>query len=361
MFHALNGWIIIWYYLTLTKNIRMRQALFALTLIFFFVSCKKETELTPVDDWGFKKPAYFPEPVYKFQNNEQTRLRFELGRDLFYDPILSLDNTISCASCHSQTHGFADHNGAFSTGVGGTLGTRNSPSISNLAWYPSFMWDGGVNHIEIFSASPITNPLEMHETIANVLVKLNGNAKYKQKFKAAYDVDEITDQKMLKALAQYMAMVVSANSKYDQYRKGEVALTADEMSGLNLFNAKCASCHTEPLFTDFSFRNNGLDEMFADLGRGAITQNPADNGKFKVPSLRNVELTYPYMHDGRFFTMEKVLDHYISGVKQSGTLDASLTTGIPMTTLEKQQIIKFLRTLTDYELLADPLLSEPVH
>lgn len=334
--------------------------LFVVVSILF--SCKKkEVELQPfVDNWGFKKPTYFPDPLYQFANNEQTKLRFELGRDLFYDPILSLDNTISCASCHSQTHAFADHNGAFSSGVGGATGVRNSPSITNLAWYPSFMWDGGVNHIETFSVAPITNPLEMKETIPNVLAKLNASPKYKSKFKAAYNVDEITDQKMLQALSQYMAMVISADSKYDQYRKGEVSLTAQESAGLELFRSKCASCHTEPLFTDFSFRNNGIDETFTDLGRATITQNPDDNGKFKVPSLRNVELTYPYMHDGRFFTMAQVLDHYSTGIHQSATLDASLSAGVPLTADEKSKIIAFLRTLTDYNLMADPLLSEPV-
>lgn len=330
------------------------------SIISLLFSCKKkDEEIVPADDWGFKKPSYFPDPVYTFENNEQTKLRFELGRDLFYDPILSLDNTISCASCHSQTHAFADHNGALSAGVGGTLGTRNSPSVTNLAWYPSFMWDGGVNHIEVFSVAPITNPLEMKETISNVVAKLNASTSYKAKFKAAYGSDEVTDQHMLKALAQYMAMVISADSKYDQYRQGKIALSADESAGLELFRGKCASCHTEPLFTDFSFRNNGIDETFEDPGRGLITQNEADNGKFKVPSLRNVELTYPYMHDGRFFTLSQVMDHYASGIHQSATLDPSLASGIPMTATEKQQLIQFLKTLTDYTLMADPLLSEP--
>lgn len=328
--------------------------------VLLLLSCKKEKgAVVPVDDWGFKKPAYFPEPVYTFENNAQTKLRFEVGRDLFYDPILSLDQTISCASCHSQTHAFADHNGALSTGVGGTLGTRNSPSITNLAWYPSFMWDGGVNHIEVFSVAPIINPLEMKESLSNVIAKLNASAAYRAKFKAAYGVEEVTDQKMLQALAQYMAMIVSADSKYDQFRQGKASLTADESAGLELFRARCADCHKEPLFSDFSFRNNGIDETFTDAGRALITQNEADNGKFKVPSLRNVELTYPYMHDGRFFTLAQVLDHYASGIHQSPSLDPSLQAGIPMTAVEKQQIIRFLKTLTDYTLMADPMLAEP--
>jgi cytochrome c peroxidase len=337
------------------------KLIFSFFLVFVLFSCKKENEIVPVDDFAFRKPSYFPEPHYKFENNALTRSRFNLGRDLFYDTILSLDNSISCASCHSQTHGFSDHNVAFSAGVNGTLGVRNSPALANLAWYPSFMWDGGVNNIETFSVAPITNPIEMHETVFNVVGKLNANAAYRSKFKIAYNVDSITDQKMLQALGQYMAMLISDDSKYDKYRKGTYTFTADENEGYYLFQSKCASCHTEPLFTDFSFRNNGLDAVFADLGRGLITQETVDNGKFRVPSLRNIQITYPYMHDGRFFTLSQVLDHYATGVQNSSTLDQSLVSGIPLTADEKLKIIAFLKTLTDYTFMANPDLSEPVH
>lgn len=329
--------------------------------VFILVSCKKETEVVPINNWGFRKPSYFPAPHYTPIDNQISRLRFELGRDLFYDTILSLDNSISCASCHSQTHAFADHNSAFSLGVNGTVGVRNSPSLSNLAWYPSFMWDGGVNHIETFSTAPITNPLEMHETIANVVAKLNANVVYRQKFQKAYGITEITDQRMLHALTQYMVMLISDDAKYDRYRRGTYTFTADEKAGYDLFKSKCASCHTEPLFTDFSYRNNGIDATFSDLGRGLITLDAADNGKFKVPSLRNVQLTYPYMHDGRFYTLAQVLDHYASGVQSSSTLDPMLTNGIPLSEPEKLQLIAFLKTLTDYTFMANPELSEPIH
>ncbi len=337
------------------------KLIFSIYLVFLLFSCKKDNEIVPVDNFGFKKPSYFPQPHYTFENNTLTKLRFELGRDLFYDTILSLDNSISCASCHSQTHGFSDHNVALSAGVNGTLGVRNSPSLANLAWYPSFMWDGGVNSIETFSVAPITNPLEMHETIYQVIGKLNANTTYRSKFKLAFAVDSITDQKMLQALGQYMAMLISDDSKYDKYKKGTYTFTADENEGYTLFQSKCASCHTEPLFTDFSFRNNGLDANFSDLGRGLITQNSADNGKFKVPSLRNVQLTYPYMHDGRYFTLSLVLDHYATGVQSSFTLDPSLAAGIPLTAYEKLKIIAFLKTLTDYTFMSNPAFSEPVH
>ena len=154
-------------------------------------------------------------------------------------------------------------------------------------------------------------------------------------------------------------MIISDQSKYDHYVRGEAQFTAKEKSGLNLFKSKCASCHTEPLFSNYAFINNGLDSQFTDLGRGSITLNSEDNGKFKVPSLRNVAMTYPYMHDGRFYTLEQVLDHYSSGVKQSSTLHPSLQSGIPMTDVEKEDIIAFLRTLTDYALMENPFLREP--
>lgn len=323
------------------------------------VSCKKESDITPIDEFKFKYPNYFPEPVYKFENNELTKERFELGKKLFYDPILSSDGKISCASCHSQGHAFADHNIKFSTGVNGLFGNRNSPSLTNLAWYPAFMWDGGVNHIEVFSVAPLTNPVEMNESMANIVDKLNANSSYRLLFKKTYGIDNVNDQALLRALSQYMAMIVSSNSKYDQYRMGKVSLTYDEQEGLILFQNKCSSCHKEPLFTDFSYQNNGIDSVFDDLGRGKITLNVNDNGKFKVPSLRNVALTYPYMHDGRFQSLNQVLDHYSFGIKNSSTLSNLLTQNLNISTIEKNKIIAFLNTLSDYSLLNNFLFSEP--
>jgi cytochrome c peroxidase len=320
---------------------------------FVLFSCKKDKII--IEEFELDYPSYFPEPVYQFTNNEVTKERFELGKKLFFDPILSIDNTISCASCHAQTHGFADHNVAVSTGVNGMQGTRNSPTIANMIWSTSFMWDGGVNHLEMFSIAPITNPVEMNETMVNVMAKLNANSGYKSAFKDAYGIDEITDQALFRSLSVFMAMIVSDDSKYDQYRQGLTSLSSAELSGLNLFRTHCASCHTEPLFMNNGFANNGLDSEFTDLGRGLITQNPADNGKFKVPTLRNIELTYPYMHDGRFWSLEQVLDHYSEGIQESETLHLSLAGGLGLDESEKANIIVFLKTLTDYSLLSNPL------
>jgi len=320
-----------------------------LSFLFLLAACNKDKE----EVFALSYPDYFPAPVYSFENNELTKDKFELGRKLFYDGILSSDNTVSCGTCHSQVHGFADHNVNFSSGVNNLKGSRNSPAITNMIWSPSFMWDGGVNHIEVFSVAPITNPLEMNETMENVINKLNASASYRSAFKKAYRTETITDQLMLRALTSYMAMLVSSNSRYDQFRQGKAIFTPQEVEGLQLFEQKCASCHTAPLFTNYTFQNNGLDSDFTDLGRGRITLDEADNGKFKVPSLRNVELTYPYMHDGRFWNLEQVLDHYDHGIKQSATLSNQLSSGIPMTTEEKQKIILFLKTLTDYKVISE--------
>jgi cytochrome c peroxidase len=337
----------------MASNFVKMKYLFLLILGLTIISCHKKNE----DDLAFQLtyPSYFPTPVYEFENNELTKARFDLGKKLFFDKQLSSNGTISCNSCHAQGHAFADHNVSLSEGVNGAIGTRNSPSLSNMIWSPSFMWDGGVNHIEVFSVAPITNPLEMNETMSNVISKLNNSSEYKNLFKIAYGIDNITDQAMLRALTMYMSMMVSCNSKYDKVRQGKVSFSSDEADGYELFKQKCASCHSEPLFTNYQFVNNGLDSIFTDLGRGEITFNANDNGKFKVPSLRNVELTYPYMHDGRFWSLNDVLDHYDHGIKSSSTLAPSLQNGIPLTVNEKTKLIAFLKTLTDYDLLGNSL------
>jgi len=341
----------------LNKMKQIKYVSIMLLVLVIVVGCRKD-KVEQIVPFGFEAPDYFPEVQYSFENNDVTQKRFALGKKLFFDPILSSDNTISCASCHAQVHAFADHNVALSTGVEGRLGKRNSPSIANMAWSPSFMWDGGVNHIEIFSLAPITDTNEMNETMSNVIDKLNALPKYRNHFKKAYGVDEINDQVLFRALTNYMMMIVSDNSKYDQWIKGQTDLTQEEHAGRELFEEKCSSCHSGALQTDYSFRNNGLYATFEDLGRGRITLDAADNGKFKVPSLRNAMLTYPYMHDGSIYSIRDVLDHYAGGIVSSPTLDESLTNGIPMTETEKDQIVAFLETLTDYELLGANWLNQ---
>ena len=333
---------------------------FVFGLLLIVLSCKKaEIIVLPAEELTFYQPSDFPAPVYPLSQNPITGEKFSLGRALFYSKDLSSDNSISCASCHAQTHGFADHNIPLSVGVGGQVGVRNAPAIFNMAWLPYFMWDGGVNHLEIFSVAPITNPVEMNETMAHLIDKLNASNYWKTRFNEAFGSTVITDKNLFLALTQYMLMIVSDQSKYDQVNRGQAVFTAQEQAGYELFSQKCASCHTEPLFTNNAFKNNGLDLVSTDLGRAKITELASDEGKFKVPTLRNVLLTYPYMHDGRFFTIDQVLEHYNSGVQAHPNLDPSLQNGIPLSETDKSNLKHFFETLTDYELMGNKLLAEP--
>jgi cytochrome c peroxidase len=225
-----------------------------------------------------------------------------------------------------------------------------------MAWQKEFFWDGGVGDLDLFSVAPIENPLEMDENLGNVLTKLRSSSKYPALFKKAYGSTEITSQKFLKALSQFMISLVSANSRYDKFiRKEGGILTANEQEGLSLFKQKCSSCHAGDLFTDQSYRNNGLNiQGSKDEGRFSITENPSDRYKFKVPSLRNVEMTAPYMHDGRFYTLEEVLRHYTTGVQQSQNVDLLVKNGIALSEDEQAKIVAFLKTLTDREFLTNP-------
>lgn len=328
-------------------NIRIAILLFSLLTL---VSCSKDEA---PDNNSLVLPSHFPEPHYNFENNPYSRQGFLLGKKLFYDPILSINNTVSCGTCHAPNHAFADHNSAISFGVFGRQGTRNSPTIFNTLWNTSFMWDGGVNHIELSGLPAIVSEVEMAETMSNVIDKLNNHPQYPGLFKNVFGTDVITDQLMFYAMTQFMGSLISATSKYDKYVQGKATFSSDELAGLTLFRANCATCHTEPLFTDYSFRNNGLNATFTDLGRALITLDENDEGKFKVPTLRNVTETYPYMHDGRFQTLDQVLNHYSEGIVQSATLDPLLQNGIPLTNTEKDQLKAFLETLTDYDFIGN--------
>lgn len=329
----------------------------------FAGGCNVDPEVLPVlseDDVRFYVPQGFPQPVYTFIDNTVTPEGFELGRKLFYDGRLSRDNSISCGSCHQQFVAFAHSTHQFSHGIDGLLGTRNAPGLFNLAWNQRFMWDGGINHIENQPLGPIANPVEMDETLTNVIAKLDADASYHQKFEAAFGDDSITTQRICRALAQFMGIMISDDSKYDQYRRGETSFSQSEENGLAMFRTRCASCHTEPLLTDNSFHNNGLpvDNTINDIGRMIITNDPADSLKFKTPSLRNIALTGPYMHDGRFLTLSECLDHYSGGIVAGPTLDPALTGGIPLNAQEKADLLAFLATLTDYTFIQDPKFRE---
>jgi cytochrome c peroxidase len=326
-----------------------------------FLACSAREAMRP--QITFIKPPHFPEPVYRFENNPITTDGFELGRALFYDGALSRDGSISCGECHQQSAGFTHHGHDLSHGIDDQLSRRNSLPVMNLAWHPAFFWDGGVHDLDLFSIAPIENPVEMDEQLGNVLNKIRNNPKYPPLFAKAFGSPEVTTDRFLKAISQFMLMCISADSRYDRHLQGKELLNSEELKGLALFEQKCAGCHSGVLFTDFSYRNNGLNNQFnPDKGRAEITLNPDDDFKFKVPSLRNVAITAPYMHDGRFYTLDEVLTHYQIGVHDLPTLDTQLRhaqgLGIRMTDEEKRYIILFLHTLTDEQFIRNPLLSE---
>jgi cytochrome c peroxidase len=346
----------------------MRKQLFTITCIVALAamtvqvnSCKKSDTGSGPTPLTLQVPAGFPAIQYNFTNNPLTQEGVDLGRKLFYDGILSKDGNFPCASCHQQFAAFVTYDHDFSHGFNNQFTTRNATPLINLAWQKEFMWDGGINNLEVQPLAPITAPNEMAEDINNVVNKLKADNNYKNMFRAAFGTEEINSQKMLKALTQFMVMIVSADSKYDRVKKGTASFTAAEQSGYATFKAKCNSCHTEPLFTDNSYRNNGLPlhPTLKDYGRMHITGRKEDSLKFKVPTLRNVELTFSYMHDGRFYTFDQVLNHYATGIVNSPTLDPLLVNKLPLTDAERINIKAFLKTLTDSTLISNKAFSQP--
>jgi cytochrome c peroxidase len=310
---------------------------------------------------SFEIPAGFPKTQYDFTANPLTNQGIELGRKLFYDGRLSIDGNFPCSSCHQQFDAFATYAHDLSHGFNNSFTTRNAPALFNLAWQKNFQWDGGVNNIEVQPLAPITAPNEMAETIDHVIEKLKADASYRQLFKTVYGDDNITSQRMLKALSQFTLSLVSADSKYDRVKQGKASFTGQERTGYTIFQAKCSTCHTEPLFTDLSFHNTGLsvNPFLNDYGRMRITGKPTDSLKFKVPSLRNVAITSPYMHDGRFWFLSQAIDHYRSNVEQSSTLDPLLKQGISLTDDDIQYLTAFLNTLTDSTFIHNQKFSQP--
>lgn len=348
------------------------KPVFLLILLIYLSGCSSLTDTTDlepeVEKELFYQPENFPEVVYNIQEKPVTKDGFELGRKLFYDGKLSRDGTISCAECHSQSYAFTHHGHMLSHGIDDRVGTRNAPAIQNMAFMKSFFWDGGVFDLDLFSIAPIINPLEMDEELGSVLSKIKADKEYKKLFKAAYGDEEVNTERFLLALSQFMNSLVSANSKYDKYVRNEAGgeMTSDELAGLRLFEQKCASCHSGSLLTDQSFRNNGLiiyPRDTPDPGRFLITENENDRNKFKVPSLRNIAHTAPYMHDGRFGSLNSVMNHYSEGVSNTSNLDPILNQGgklgIKLNTDEKQKIIAFLNTLSDPNFLSDPRFAAP--
>jgi cytochrome c peroxidase len=302
------------------------------------------------------------------RDNPLTGEGVALGGKLFFDRRLSSNDRLSCAACHRPNDALSDPR-RFSRGVNGAIGTRNAPALENLAWKSSFFWDGRSPTLRDQVLQPIQNPVEMHDTLADVVAKVSADNNYPHLFAAAFGSPEITPDKIARALEQFLLVQVSFDSKYDRVMNGRTNFTAQEQRGFELFNteydpyhgqygADCFHCHGGPLFQSQNFANNGLDSVFYDMGRYKVTQRAGDGGKFSVPSLRNVAVTAPYMHDGRFRTLDEAVEHYCTGMKRSATLDPNLAKhpdgGVPLNADDKRALVAFLKTLTDEKFFRPP-------
>jgi len=302
------------------------------------------------------------------RDNPLTGEGVALGSRLFFDRRLSADNSQSCAACHHPREAFTEPR-RFSRGIDGNIGTRNAMPLLNLAWKSSFFWDGRAATLREQVLQPIQNPIEMHESLVNAVAKIAADRDYHRLFANAFGSPEITSDKIARALEQFLLVQVSFDSKFDRVMNDTAKFTDEEQHGFVLFNteydpyhgqygADCFHCHGGPMLQSQNFANNGLDSAFRDLGRYKVTNRAGDEGKFAVPSLRNVAVTAPYMHDGRFRTLEEVVEHYCTGMKRSPTLDPNLAKhpdgGVPLNTEDKRALVAFLKTLTDEKFLPQP-------
>ena len=337
-----------------------------LLLISFFLlmncSSKEEEETyTPVP-YNLEIPTLFANkliaPILP-TNNPLTEEGVALGKKLFFDKLLSGDNSQACASCHNPRKAFTD-NLQFSRGIDGLLGTRNSMPLFNLAWNfdERFAWDGKELSLERQALEPVKNPIEMHANWKKVTERIRQHATYPNLFLQAFGTSKIDSIIITKAIAQFERTLISGNSKFDKHLLGETSLTQEEQNGFDVFmdeaKGDCFHCHgssNNPLWTDNKFHNNGLDATFQDRGLGGVTGNPNDNGKFKSPSIRNLAFTAPYMHDGRFTTLEEVINHYSEGLKKSATIDPLMKNvnngGVHLSIQDKTDLKAFLLTLSD--------------
>jgi cytochrome c peroxidase len=322
-------------------------------------------------------PANFGNRIQIPADNPTTKQGVYLGRMLFYESKLSVNNTISCGNCHQQDKAFTDGR-AFSPGVDGVLTPRNSMSLVNLLWGRKFFWDGRANGLEEQAVTPLTSPHEMGQSLTVSAQKLAQTANYPALFKLVYGDEQITGDRIVKALSQFERTLISANSRYDQYLSGAYKPTPDELKGMELFNtgpqpekgirgANCGHCHGGPKTYMELFHDNGLDSLPRDSGMEKLTGLPADRGRFKVPTLRNIALTAPYMHDGRFKTLQEVVDHYSEHIEGSAALSSFLRgesneaggKSLKLLPVEKKQLIAFLNMLTDSAFISNTAFSDP--
>lgn len=316
--------------------------------------CAKEEPDGPDAPYNLRLPAGFP-PMNIPADNALTERRVELGKMLFFDKTLSRDSSVSCGSCHFQQNAFSDVV-SISSGIEGRKGMRNSPPLFNLGYHPLFFFDGGVPTLELQVLAPVQDENEMDHDFTFAVSRLAQNPTYQQLAQIAYnrDFDAFV---LTRAIAAFERTLVSGNSAYDKYINGKSsAINESAKRGLLLFESErlgCTGCHGGFNFTDFSFKNNGLYEAYADSGRMRVTALPSDRDKFKVPSLRNIALTAPYMHDGSFTTLPQVIAHYNSGGAANPNKDERIKP-LQLTTQEQNDLLEFLHTLTDNEFITNP-------
>lgn len=362
---------------------KMKNTIFLILTIFIaIVACEKDDDPMTTDPVVHDETPYelyigsFPDPDIP-ADNALTQQKVQLGRMLFYETKLSALDNQSCATCHRQSGAFSD-TAQFSMGTFGDLGGRQTMEVVNLAWNTNgFFWDGRSPTLRHQSLQPIQNPVEMAESLDNVILKLEAEQIYKDQFTRAFGDDEITSERMGLAMEQFMITIVSNDSKYDRVLAGTDSFTESEQRGSDLFfaeynpffpdisGADCAHCHSGINFENDQYMNNGLDTdaEFTDLGRFDFTELDEDKAKFKVPTLRNIELSPPYMHGGRFQTLEEVIDHYNEGIQLSSTVDPAIAnteeTGLLLTEMDKADLVNFLKTLTDDTFINNTEYTDP--
>ncbi|WP_134088028.1 cytochrome-c peroxidase [Olivibacter sp. XZL3] len=334
----------------------MERVLLFLSGLLLLLSCNREKVIEPIPydnpEIPLNIPDGFPSLNAFVGENKPTKYGVELGEKLFHEKKLSGNNTISCASCHKQSSAFADNN-VQAIGIYGRVGLRNTPPLQNLAFMKFFNWDGNILQLEKQPLVPIITHEEMNSSILEVIGKIRDDYEYKDLFKKAFGDENVTADGIYQSIAQYEYTLISANSKYDRIRRNEGdTFTESEARGYQVFQQKCMSCHSTELFTDQRFRNVGfpVNPSTEEAGRARVTGIPADLMSFRVPSLRNAEYTAPYGSFGQFPTLKSVLDYFDNGVLDADNLDPILKDNgnrIPLTEQEKEDIISFIKTLSD--------------
>lgn len=342
--------------LNLFRFSEMKKILFVICFFLLLLSCNRENVIDPVPydnpELSLLIPSGFPALNNSVNANKPTKYGVELGEKLFNEKRLSANNTISCASCHNKSNAFADNN-IQAIGIYGRVGLRNTPPIQNMAFMKFYNWDGKILQLEKQPLVPIITHEEMNSSILEVIDKIKGESEYKSLFRKSFGDGNVTSDGIYKSMAQYLYTLISANSKYDKVKRNEdAAFTYSEARGYQVFQQKCASCHSTELFTDQSFRNVGfpLNTNTNEAGRARVTGILADYMSFRVPSLRNVEYTAPYGSFGQFPTLKAVLDYFDNGVLDADNLDPVFKNNnrrIPLTEQEKEDLISFMKTLSD--------------